>query len=797
MSNSLARERCVTIGLLVLIAAHLVLGAIEVLHRPVFPWDAWLNWMYRAKAWYLSGQISDFDPVTLWSSGAEPTNDYAVAGHHYPRLLPLIAYGMAKVLGGWNEPLVSLPYIFLGSALGVGSFALARRHGLSKTASLVVTYLTVSLPLVGTHLSLAGQADIWMAATSGLGFVAVCSGLINRNNSNLLLGMTLVGLGAMFKVEGTLWLVAAVALVFSAILGRRGTLVVMTVASCVLLLGVLTGIYGLHVPGLGAVGLLDGRLHIPLIGSYLVQLHDIGDDYLANFLLGASWNLLWYMVAGALAVSLFTIRRSREAAVFLSFFILITVSQALIFVFTEQGAWAEDWTAINRLPLQFAPALVFASVCLLLPNGGQSASAVAESSTRTAKRTVTAINTGAVVYLIIAVLGAGALLLSVTGNTKTDDSVRFSAQQMQQIQGRWAPYSGGVSVQRFDENVAIVSTGRVTLDANRFQSIRISGTGSNRSQITLFWRRAGEPELHSKTLAGLGNLYTRMSEDPSWQGAVSELGLVVYDDGGTAKLEFIELEPDSVSSRIKQFFASRLWVTPWSQKSVNWLPGSNPAIDVYAPLISLALALLIGIAVANFGRCALAPALLGAGMGAWVLLDSTWLYQRVVLGRETVETYAGAPEGVLRFGADEITYRATARAICDLAPKLDAPDQGPLSRLAIASDSDKEMSFQLLRAKYHALPIPAYAHEAMLDSIPPDLADRILVLKLRYGGATAIIRSSLSASSILASKTGRPVRVAWENEDAFMLLIGEEEGQSSPTDLAAGAKTACWQADSM
>ena len=35
---------------LTLACLHLLLAAIEVLHRPIFPWDAWLSWMYRAKA---------------------------------------------------------------------------------------------------------------------------------------------------------------------------------------------------------------------------------------------------------------------------------------------------------------------------------------------------------------------------------------------------------------------------------------------------------------------------------------------------------------------------------------------------------------------------------------------------------------------------------------------------------------------------------------------------------------------------------------------------------------------------
>ena len=48
---------------------HLLLVATEILHRPVFPWDAWLNWIYRAKAWFYSAQIAPMDNPGEWLRG--------------------------------------------------------------------------------------------------------------------------------------------------------------------------------------------------------------------------------------------------------------------------------------------------------------------------------------------------------------------------------------------------------------------------------------------------------------------------------------------------------------------------------------------------------------------------------------------------------------------------------------------------------------------------------------------------------------------------------------------------------
>jgi uncharacterized membrane protein YwaF len=45
-----------------------------------------------------------------------------------------------------------------------------------------------------------------------------------------------------------------------------------------------------------------------------------------------------------------------------------------IFGFTDQGIWADTYTAINRLPLHFVPALIFTALIIICermtPMGG-------------------------------------------------------------------------------------------------------------------------------------------------------------------------------------------------------------------------------------------------------------------------------------------------------------------------------------------------------------------------------------------------------------------------------------------
>ena len=53
-----------------------------------------------------------------------------------------------------------------------------------------------------------------------------------------------------------------------------------------------------------------------------------------------------------------------ERRVCLSFIIIFLTTQLFIFGYTEMGIWADHYTAINRLPLQFIPALLFAAIVI-------------------------------------------------------------------------------------------------------------------------------------------------------------------------------------------------------------------------------------------------------------------------------------------------------------------------------------------------------------------------------------------------------------------------------------------------
>jgi hypothetical protein len=724
--------------------------------------------MYRAKAWYLAGGVTAMDPVTLWATGGEPASPFAVAGSHYPSLLPRMTAALATLLGGWSETLVNLPYLLCALLLAGGSFALARDYGHGRGVSLVLAYLVLSTPLVGSHLSLGGQADIWMAASAGLGFAALCSGLIRGQGSRMILGLALVAVGTLFKVEGKVWLLGALLL---AALGLRPRLTLGLLLGVSVLTGLMAslGLSRLELPALGTIGVSDGRLYVPFLGSYALQQYELADDYLANFFLGGSWNLLWYLVVGALAVALLRIRR-RDGAVFVAFFAVATAAQVVIFFFTEQGAWADDWTAINRLPLHFVPALLFACLGLFFPPDDDGAAAIATpDGARTAARSAVA-----TVVMALGLLAVTVATLALAPGIENGAGVFREGAALRPVMGQRSTSEGAATITAFDANVALLTTGPIAVQADTYSLVRIDARGSNRRDATLFWREAGSQELYSVRVGGLGLLYIDLAGEEGWQGLVTELGLVFYNDGGSVTVESLSLHAPSLAMRARKALADWRWVAPWSQRSVHWLPGGNPDAEPPLALTLLALLAVAGlIALVTSPRGLRSAALGGGALAAWMLFDASWLHQRTVLAARTVASYDLASSAPLAFGDDAISRAAVRRALCDRVDDWRHPTDAIPPRLLITDNSDADQRFQILRAKYHALPAPAHAHEGTLETVPVGLADRILVLKLRYGGQETRVLDSRAVVGILQRRSPEPLRLAWEDGNAFLIVRGD------------------------
>jgi len=351
---------------MLLMAIHVTFAAVEIYTQPLYPWDAWLTWVYRAKAWFMANGMVEMTSTADWAIAAS-ADVYTLGAWAYPIFASVIPYWTALSLGHWSETLINVPVLFAGLAMGMALFGQCREHGLSIPASLVGSYLLLSIPLLGTHLALAGYADIWMAGFTGLGFVALLRGLLIPGDTGgtifqKVLGFLMITFGIWVKNEGAVWLLSALVVLLLVECRPRVPVLLFLAATVMGLLAYSLGFTHIEIPLLGGLGFVDGHLAIPLIGNFKLELHDIRDAYWENFFKMGSWNLLWVAVFGSLLTAIGLSGSSealRTRRTVFSFSLIFLATQLFIFGFTNKGHWADTYTAINRLPLQFVPALLF------------------------------------------------------------------------------------------------------------------------------------------------------------------------------------------------------------------------------------------------------------------------------------------------------------------------------------------------------------------------------------------------------------------------------------------------------
>ena len=100
------------------------------------------------------------------------------------------------------------------------------------------------------------------------------------------------------------------------------------------------------------------------MGSHALQTFELWGDYQDNFFESGTWHLLWACIVLA-AISLWFTPGGPLRRTTLVFYTVILAAQLVIFGGTVSGQWANDWTAINRLPLHFSPALIFSLAILV------------------------------------------------------------------------------------------------------------------------------------------------------------------------------------------------------------------------------------------------------------------------------------------------------------------------------------------------------------------------------------------------------------------------------------------------
>lgn len=349
---------CIAVAL---IALHLLPLLIELLLRPIFPWDAWAAWMIKPKAWFLSGRFDSFvDPAT-WITSADTLR--TTPAFRYPELSGWLQLLLADGYGEWNEPMVLVPWAVLFVGLLLALYGLSRRLGSSTMVAAIACYAMASMPLIDAHIALAGYLDLWIGAVLMLALGAWLEWRRQPQQRGLLvLAFALTWSLVLLKQEGAIWLLVLITIGVYGQLGavwrRRG----LWIAATTLLLLVLTALVfrgpinqhlvGIDVPGIGALQLGWYPGGLTLITA-LFQ-HD-------------DWHLLGMVLLLVPIVRWRNLRADREAQLLGLFLLAGWIALLMLFCLTPAAKWAESQTATNRLVMQLVPTMVLWLVLLLRP----------------------------------------------------------------------------------------------------------------------------------------------------------------------------------------------------------------------------------------------------------------------------------------------------------------------------------------------------------------------------------------------------------------------------------------------
>ncbi len=332
-------HRAAFAGLMGLVAVRLAGLGLEIIWQPLYAWDAWSHWATKARVWFELGHLAPFASYDIWLQTDGVFTDRAP---HYPPAIPLLQVWTSLGLGRWDDVLMSLPWLMCAIALVMAFYGQARQWGIAPLFAMMFTYFLLSLPLLDTHVALAGNADLFLGAVYGLAAFAFFHWTRSRATWQGVMAI-LLGAGCiLLKQPGIGWALTLLPAFWVALAPRAGLI-------GTLLLGTLA-LAGLLLFGQNGFNLLGYSLKLAYTPVWL-PLWD-------NLAVLDNWHLLFYLVVAALLVFLPRLFAPAYRAM------TVAMGSALAFVlaiffFTHVGAWVEDYTVINRALLHLVPMLLF------------------------------------------------------------------------------------------------------------------------------------------------------------------------------------------------------------------------------------------------------------------------------------------------------------------------------------------------------------------------------------------------------------------------------------------------------
>ena len=354
---------------------------LEILWRPLYPWDAWMNWAPKAKVWFELRELTSWVTPGDWLHGTHPGTAYTLGNpeaSRYPSLVPLIQTWTALGLGSWKDNLINLPWLQCAAALGLGFYGQARNLGVRPLNAMILVFLLLTLPLINVHTALAGYADLWLTTFFGLSAISLFLWSQTREPIQFILFVLLALACTQIKMPGVIWaallLPAWLISLWPRFMSMAGTLLLITGGAIFWQ----TGGGSIEIPGLGKLAITMKRIIIPGLGYYAIDYHPVWKAVADQYLFKGSWHLLMWVFPLTLLYAALRRKFSLQLLPATVLVLEILVFLFLAFFFTSHYREALDGTTLNRASLPAIPVLFFYVMMLLQEKGSESSPPASE-----------------------------------------------------------------------------------------------------------------------------------------------------------------------------------------------------------------------------------------------------------------------------------------------------------------------------------------------------------------------------------------------------------------------------------
>ena len=348
-----ASHRALFLFLLFLLALRCITLGLEILWRPLFPWDATMHWATKARVWFEFLRIVPFVDNNVWlQMGGEGV--FTDRHPNYPHTVPLLQVWMNLATGRWNESLMNLPWLLCLIAMGAAFYSQLRVSGASPLIAIGFTYLLLSMPLLNIHVALAGYADLFLGATYCAGLMAFHNWVTTRWRSQGLLAIFFALACLLVKNEGLPWAVTFI----PALLLIPQTRYKFAKLSALVALGLAFLI----------ILVQKSPTSIDQLLRFVTEFHpEALTATIQAVWLHSNFHLMGYLLLAIIPIGLaipgaFT-KRYLGISIALSCAVVMFL---FLFLFTIFGAGAANFSGVGRLCIQLTPGLLF--LCAMLCN---------------------------------------------------------------------------------------------------------------------------------------------------------------------------------------------------------------------------------------------------------------------------------------------------------------------------------------------------------------------------------------------------------------------------------------------